>query len=83
MIPIIFLNHLFIALQVILLAFMSFHDLISIRPFNDVDAIRKNDSTLGIIFSTIMNSLCVAIPLYLTLFYFSSGLFSIPFFMVG
>ncbi|MBI2344741.1 hypothetical protein HYV10_01560 [Candidatus Dependentiae bacterium] len=78
-----FLLKLFISFQVVLLGFMLFHDWISIPPFNDIEAIRKNHSRLSILFSTLINSLCVAIPLYLTLFYFDSSLLVILCFYSG
>lgn len=46
---------------------MLFHDLIAIPPFNDVPAIRKEDSIGQLIFLATVNGLFVAIPLYLTL----------------
>ena len=67
---------LFIILQSILLLFMLLHDLIKVPPFNDIDALRATDSTSWLIFSTIVNSFCVAIPLYLTLQLFFQSAFS-------
>jgi hypothetical protein len=60
----------FIILQLILLLFMLLHDWIKIPPLNDLDALCKEDSVGGIVFSTIVNVLFVAVPLFLTLQYF-------------
>ena len=57
----------FIILQLILLFFMLLHDWIKIPPLNDIDALRKEDSIEGIVFSVMVNSFFVAIPLYLSL----------------
>lgn len=65
-----FLVMLFVILESILLLFMLFHDLIKVPPFNDVDAIRKEDSVGELVFSTVINTFFVATPLYLTLQYF-------------
>lgn len=46
---------------------MLFDDWISVPPFNDVQALRQSESKVSLVFSTIFNSLCVAIPLYLSI----------------
>ena len=83
MISMILLKNIFIVLQSILLVFMVFHDWISVRPFNDIDAIKKAESISVRIFSTIFNSLCVAIPLYLTMHAHVESIFTILCFYGG
>lgn len=67
----------FVFLQVMLLFVMLSHDLIPMRPFNDVDALKQNESMFRIILFTVINALCVAVPLYMTLFHYNTALLTI------
>lgn len=60
----------FIAIQFVLLAFMLFHDWISIPPLNDIEALKTNDSTFYRVLGSLINGLFVLIPLILTIIFF-------------
>lgn len=70
---------LFVVLQIVLLFFMLFHDWISVRPLNDIPALKSKDSTLSRLVGSLINGSLVLIPLILTLFYYSKP--TIPFFI--
>jgi len=65
----------FIILQFILLAFMLFHDWISVPPFNDVEALKKSDSDFKRLLGSVINGAAVIIPLILTLTYYHHPIF--------
>lgn len=69
----------FVALQIILLFFMLFHDWISVPPLNDIAALKSKDSTLYRLMGSFINGSLVLIPLVLTLFYYSQP--TIPFYV--
>lgn len=58
---------LFIIIQSILLIFMLFHDWIPIPPFNDIEALKKSDSTFYRLLGSLVNGMFVLIPLIITL----------------
>lgn len=57
---------LFIALQAILLPIITLHDWIHLPPLTDVKTLRAKSSLWGLIIQTILNSLCILIPLAIT-----------------
>lgn len=59
----------FIVLQVILLFFMLSHDWISVKPFNDIAALKRDDTTAYRLLGSVINGLFVLIPLTLTWIY--------------
>lgn len=60
----------FIILQCILLIFMLFHDWVSVRPFNDIDALKQVDSHFYRLLGSVINGTLVLIPLILTCIFF-------------
>lgn len=46
---------------------MLFHDWIPIPPFNDIDALKKSDSTFYRLLGSLVNGMFVLIPLIITL----------------
>lgn len=61
----------FILLQIVLLLFMIFHDWIPVPPFNDIGAIKINDSNLYRLLGSAINGITVLIPLIITLAYYN------------
>lgn len=64
----------FIILQTILFVCMLLHDWISIPPLNDIDALKKSDTTFYRVVGSLINGGLVLYPLILTIIY-SSGSF--------
>lgn len=64
---------IFIGLQVSLFLWMILHDWISVKPFNDLDTLKKYDSNFGIFFQSFVNGLMVFIPLLLTILQYRAG----------
>jgi len=62
----------FIVLQSILLLFMLFHDWVSIRPFNDLETMKKVDSNYFRAMGSTINGGFVLIPLILTLKFYGN-----------
>jgi hypothetical protein len=62
----------FIALQMILLFFMTFHDWIHIPPFIDIDELEKHSTKKGRLINSTIFFFIVFIPLMLTWFYRSN-----------
>lgn len=61
----------FIALQLILLFYMLFHDWIPLAPFNDIPTLKKTDSNARRLLGSAINGVMVLIPLIITWIYFS------------
>ena len=59
----------FIVLQSILLFVMMFHDWIPVSPFNDISALKKVESNAKRFLGSLINTLIVIIPLFLTVYY--------------
>lgn len=57
----------FIVLQFVLLLFMLFHDWIPVPPFNDINALKINDSNFYRIIGSFINGITVFIPFLLTI----------------
>src|SRR5579872_3454721 len=59
----------FVLLQIILLFFITLHDWIEIKPYNDIGFLRKNYSLYVLTKNSIIFACIVGIPLLLTLLY--------------
>ena len=69
----------FIALQTTLLFFMLFHDWIPVPPLNNVRVLKVVDGNAVRMMGSIINGLCVAIPLYITLKYYGKTIPTQPY----
>lgn len=67
----------FVILQIILFLFMIFHDWIPVKPFNDVETLKRVDGNYHRLLGSFINGMTVLIPLIITLYYFKSSI--IPF----
>jgi len=61
--------YLFIAIQIILLFFMTFHDWMHLPPLTDIREIEKHSTVTGRMINSIIFFFLIFIPLSLTLFY--------------
>jgi hypothetical protein len=59
----------FIQLQIVLFFFMILHDWVELRPFTDLQALKKAHSTKERLFGSFINGLLVLVPLALTIYY--------------
>lgn len=59
-----------VVLQAFQLAFLLVHDWIPLGPFNDVDAVRRENTPQQLLIGTIATSIPVALALWLSIHYF-------------
>lgn len=65
----------FIALQIVLLFFMTFHDWVHIPPFTDIREMEKHSDPVGRFINSTIFFFLIFIPLFLTWYYRSNYLF--------
>ncbi|MBM18092.1 MAG: hypothetical protein CL947_03450 [Epsilonproteobacteria bacterium] len=63
------LYQFFIVLQTILFFYITLHDWIEARPFTDIQALRSKFTVKKIAFGSLVYTLIIGIPLYLTIAY--------------
>jgi hypothetical protein len=65
--------HILLALQIVQVIILLFHDWIPLAPLNDVQAVRREHGLTRVAFGTVISSLFPGIGLALSLYYLDSG----------